>query len=64
MEWWIILHSKGLIKNKQEAGVLLLAAAVISIILSIFLFSKASRSPALPSDREILKDTPQRGIRE
>mgnify|MGYP001577016913 CR=1 FL=1 len=57
----VITLSGGLIQNERQASYVLLGFVVISIMVSLFLFFGGG--PELPSEEQILRDTPATPIR-
>ncbi len=54
--------SGGKIENARQASIVLLSAAGVILLISIFIFFRGS-SVSLPPPRDILRDTPTSGLR-
>ncbi|OGZ96199.1 MAG: hypothetical protein A3J10_02290 [Candidatus Sungbacteria bacterium RIFCSPLOWO2_02_FULL_54_10] len=54
--------SGGRIRTAKQADMALIAFASIALVISLFFFFRDS-GPALPSERELLRDTPTSGSR-
>jgi hypothetical protein len=55
--------SGGKIRTTQQANYVLVAAAILFLLVSFFLFFRNSR-PAAPTSAETLRDTPVNGLRQ
>ncbi|MCX6731494.1 MAG: hypothetical protein NTX55_00690 [Candidatus Parcubacteria bacterium] len=51
----LVKYSGGLIKDEQQASYVILVFVIVAIIVSLFLFFNAIRSPSPPSADKIIK---------
>ena len=55
--------SGGRIRDARTASYALIAVAALAFVVSLFFFFRDG-GPSLPSEREILRDTPMSGVRQ
>lgn len=58
---WVMKYFGGFIKDEKQANYVLLGFVVVAIVISLFLIFSGG-STKLPSEREILRDTPNTPI--
>jgi hypothetical protein len=59
---WVIEYSGGLVKDEKQASYVLFGLIALVVFISLFFFFSGG-GPDLPSEREILHDTPNTPVR-